>query len=528
MTSWRRLFFGLLAVLLLVAPLPAAGAGLKPALTGPSGATAVADWDIPNGHFFTQTGGGSGRGYAVSDDGGVRFWSEFRRLGGVAAVGYPASQRFEWDGFTVQVFQRVVFQWRPEVGRVYFVNVFDRLDQLGANDWLLHRRQTPYPRQWDEAGLSWEQIVRRRLTILDAYPAIRAAYNGVVGDPIQANGLPTSDVVDMGNHYALRAQRVVFQLWKEDVPWARRGQVTVALGGDIAKEVGILPNPAALEPVAPDAAGQPAPPPPAPTQAPQPAPPSTNGAGKVLAYYVPWDSTSWASLQANAARIDYVGAQWVSVNACGNIGSRDDQVVKQFARERGIPLFPSLLTASAWLNSRLLTDAAASENLINQIVAYVVEEDYPGFDLDLEGVRAEERPAYSAFVARLAAALHARGKLLALAIPAKTREATTGWPGAYDYAALGRHADLITIMSYDYSGAWGPPGPVAPQNWVEGVAAYATSQIPAHKVMLGLAFYGYDWNVTTGFPTRSLTFGQAQWLSDQYGVPLAQDPAARS
>ena len=46
----------------------------------------------------------------------------------------------------------------------------------------------------------------------------------------------------------MRAQRVVFQEWKEDVPWARRGEVTVALGGDIAKEAGILPNPEALRP----------------------------------------------------------------------------------------------------------------------------------------------------------------------------------------------------------------------------------------------------------------------------------------
>jgi uncharacterized lipoprotein YddW (UPF0748 family) len=215
----------------------------------PPSTYAQEEWAIPNGRFYTQTGGVAGRGYTVTDEGGIRFWSEFQRLGGVQAVGYPASQRFEWDGFTVQVFQRVVFQWRPEVGQVYFVNVFDRLDQLGHNDWLINVRQTPPPRTWDEAGLSWAQIVARRLAVMDAYPAIRSKYYAVVGDPIQANGLPTTDVVDMGNHYALRAQRVVFQQWKEDVPWARRGEVTVALGGDIAKETGVLPDPIALQPV---------------------------------------------------------------------------------------------------------------------------------------------------------------------------------------------------------------------------------------------------------------------------------------
>lgn len=184
----------------------------------------------------------------VSDDGGILFLTEFRRLGGVDAVGYPASDRFEWEGFTVQVFQRAIFQWRPETKSVAFVNVFDRLHELGKDDWLRSARQTPPPRTFDDAGKSWDQVVRDHLAVLDGYPAIKAKYFAVVGDPIQFNGLPQSDVVDTGNAYVLRCQRVVLQQWKEDVPWAKKGEVTVALGGDIAKEAGVLP--AAAVPVA--------------------------------------------------------------------------------------------------------------------------------------------------------------------------------------------------------------------------------------------------------------------------------------
>jgi hypothetical protein len=175
------------------------------------------------GVYYRQAGG-----YWVSNEGGVRFLDELRRYGGVDVVGYPASRRFEWDGFTVQVFQRVVFQWRPECGCVMFVNVFDRLNELDKDDYLLAARQTPR-----------RSVPTNPLSALDARPAIKAAFQAL---PLEMNGLPTSQVQDMGNHYALRAQRVVFQEWKEDVPWARRGQVTVALGGDIAKEAGILPN----------------------------------------------------------------------------------------------------------------------------------------------------------------------------------------------------------------------------------------------------------------------------------------------
>jgi hypothetical protein len=200
------------------------------------------DYPVPMGHFFTQAAGPGETGFAVTDEGGILMWSEFQRLGGVNAVGYPVSERFMWSGFVCQAMQRVVFQWRPDIGQVYFVNVFDMMTAAGKDDWLLAVRQTPKPYAFNEAGKTWDQIVNMRLAVLDANPAIKAAYYGVVGDPVTMNGLPTSMVSDMGNNFTLRAQRVVIQQWKVAVPWAAAGQVTFALGGSIAKEAGLLPT----------------------------------------------------------------------------------------------------------------------------------------------------------------------------------------------------------------------------------------------------------------------------------------------
>ncbi|MHB1131423.1 MAG: glycosyl hydrolase family 18 protein [Chloroflexota bacterium] len=241
---------------------------------------------------------------------------------------------------------------------------------------------------------------------------------------------------------------------------------------------------------------------------------------RFLAYYVPYDDTSWASLQRHAGELDYVAAQWVSVDACGNVGSRDDLTVRRFAEGRGLAVLPSLLTGSGWLNHQLLTNSETSQRFLEQIVAYVEQEGYEGFDLDLEGIRDEDRDAYSAFVARLSAALHERGKLLTLAIPAKSADVRTGWAGPYDYAALGRHADLILLMTYDYHWAGGTPGSIAPVSWVDKVAAYARSQMPPEKVLLGVAFYAYDWNVSQGGKARAWTYPQAAALAEQYGVQI--------
>ena len=63
-----------------------------------SPASAASDWDIPGGHFYTQAAGGDG-GFAITDEGGIPFWTTFQRLGGLKALGYPASNRFEPDGY---------------------------------------------------------------------------------------------------------------------------------------------------------------------------------------------------------------------------------------------------------------------------------------------------------------------------------------------------------------------------------------------------------------------------------------------
>ena len=99
---------------------------------------ADADYAIPNGHFFTQTAP-QGMGYSVLNEASAPFWSEFQRLGGVQAVGYPISRRFLWNGFVCQAMQRVVFQWDPQSGEVRFVNVFDLLSDAGLDDQLQAR-----------------------------------------------------------------------------------------------------------------------------------------------------------------------------------------------------------------------------------------------------------------------------------------------------------------------------------------------------------------------------------------------------
>lgn len=247
----------------------------------------------------------------------------------------------------------------------------------------------------------------------------------------------------------------------------------------------------------------------------------------VLGYYVPYDPTSWTSLEEHADQLDIVAAQWASVDACGGISSQDDQTLKQFAHAHGLRVEPSLFTSSGWLDHQVLTDDGARANALRNIVSYTVDEGYDGLDLDFEGAYADDRDAFSAFVGDLAAALHQQGKLLTLAVPAKERDTTTGWAGAFEYATLGAQADLLTVMAYEYRGPFSAPGSVAPFDWVSRVTAFAASQIPSDKLLLGLAFYGYDWNTTSG---RSFSVGypRAAQIASYFQVSPGFDDVQQS
>lgn len=200
------------------------------------------DWSFPYGRFYTQAANGQG-GFSVVDDKNARFLSHFLRLGGLQTIGYPISQRYRQDGFLTQAFQKQILQWRPEVGEAWPTNVFDNLSFRGFDQQLFNSHQLPYRlgEDFDRRNAPWEEVMNTRWGLLDANQGIRNRYFASP-DPITAFGLPTSRVRDMGNHYALRAQRAVFQQWKVNVPWAAAGEVTIANGGDIFKELGLIPN----------------------------------------------------------------------------------------------------------------------------------------------------------------------------------------------------------------------------------------------------------------------------------------------
>ena len=201
-------------------------------------------------------------------------------------------------------------------------------------------------------------------------------------------------------------------------------------------------------------------------------------------------------------------------------------------RDQGLPIVPTLAnidpqgTWSYQLAAGILHNPAHIHQHVAAIVALVQREKYAGIDIDYEELHAADRGVFTEFLGQLAAALHAKGKILSVALFAKTTN--TGYAPrnvAQDYAAIGRVADQVRLMGYDYHWNTSPPGPVAPIGWIRDVLRYAKTQIPAAKIILGVPLYGYDWSDGYG---SSVTWLRALRLSRQYHVTPTYDTAAQA
>jgi spore germination protein YaaH len=209
----------------------------------------------------------------------------------------------------------------------------------------------------------------------------------------------------------------------------------------------------------------------------------------------------------------------------------EDPSILACLRERGILVIPSVtnIVDGVWngpLVSRIIANPDLTAANIYNLVQLAVTRGYDGIDLDYEELAASDRTAYSAFVAQLAAALHAAGKLLTVNVYAKTSEpGTWNGPKAQDWTAIGNVADQVRIMTYEYHWSTSDAGPIAPVEWVDQVLSFARSVIPVHKIMEGVPLYGYDWTGRSGTP---IVFEEAMALSAQHGAPVNWDTSSAS
>ena len=262
----------------------------------------------------------------------------------------------------------------------------------------------------------------------------------------------------------------------------------------------------------------------------------------------PWICAYYLSGDADTGRLPPTAIDYSAIthlihfglfpNADGTLGpvagvipESDSKMVLTLAHAAGCKVLVSMATDEGAKKLRAALTDAVRPTLVHTLVQFVVARGYDGLDLDVEPLDDSDVAAYAKFVPELRAALDAAkpGLLLTAAVASQ--------PALFD--RLQSQFDRINLMTYDNSGPW--PGhktwynaglygagsekmnPTEPYPSVDDtVKQYEAAGIPAAKLGIGVAFYGYIWSRVTG-PKQSVKGLTAKDINDGADYSLIMD-----
>ena len=242
-----------------------------------------------------------------------------------------------------------------------------------------------------------------------------------------------------------------------------------------------------------------------------------------LGFYESWDADSLDSLKANVDKLTHLCPDWLTFDAdeVGKLKSAADAQVMALVQEQGVTLMPLLSNMGeddVWM-------AEAVESLINgsaerqaQFIAHLGEMlaamHAGGVVLDWQQIDPSYRDNMSAFLGKIADALHAQHLELWLCVP----------PGQdlriYDLDRLADFVDHFVAMLHDEHAESDKPGPIASREFFDGwLSTLVDDYGSPDQWIISLGSYGYDW-VGGNTPGKPLSFANIMTRAKRSGQTL--------
>ena len=206
-------------------------------------------------------------------------------------------------------------------------------------------------------------------------------------------------------------------------------------------------------------------------------------------------------LDNSASALGQVGVDGVNVTADGaSVGAPSTDATSQLARAHALGLPAEFLFGnfSASLGdfdenaaNLLLTNQGNIDTVVASLADAVTAQGWDGVTIDLESLQARDTEGLTGFVTALKQALPA-GKTVSIDVTNGVSQADFAANGD-DLASLGQVVDRLVVMAYDEHGTATGPGPVGELSWQQQGLDVILGQVPAAKVDLGVAGYGYSW-----------------------------------
>ncbi|WP_420141570.1 glycosyltransferase [Sphingomonas sp.] len=249
--------------------------------------------------------------------------------------------------------------------------------------------------------------------------------------------------------------------------------------------------------------------------------PSNPGTAQAIAFHVPWDDASTASLRQHVNDLDWVVPGWMSVTGPDHrITEVPDAAAKAIlsAASRRPKIMPMVQNShdGAWDGAgmaALLARPAERARFLTRVEALLAANQASGVLFDLESLPAASLPDYRRLLSEARLRLGPRGWIVSLAVP-------VGDP-AWNLPAFAAVADRLFLMAYDEHYQGGAPGPIASQPWFVDQVTRAARGIPPEKLVVAIGNYAYDW--TLGGETTAPSIEEAWLAAHDSGVMPAYD-----
>lgn len=186
----------------------------------------------------------------------------------------------------------------------------------------------------------------------------------------------------------------------------------------------------------------------------------------------------------------------------GNLKTVNDNELISMAKKYNV--IPVMVVTNIGENGRFSSELAhfilnselIQYRLIANILNIMKEKGYGGLNIDFEYIFPEDKDAFIDFLSRVKEEINKYEYFLSVAVAPKNSDNQEGiLYEAHDYEKIGKIADWVIIMTYEWGYSGGPARAVAPVNLIQKVLDYAVSIIPSDKIMMGIPNYGYDWTL---------------------------------
>lgn len=164
-------------------------------------------------------------------------------------------------------------------------------------------------------------------------------------------------------------------------------------------------------------------------------------------------------------------------------------------------------------HSTFWASPSAQTTFINNIVSLLNTRQGNGVNIDFEGMGSSDNAPFVTFITNLNNALNTANPSYELSICLYAVD----WSNTFNMTALSNQVNYFTIMGYDYYyGGSSQAGPTAPlynyqtsYNYTLGksITYYIKQGAPANKLLLGLPYYGREWEVTQNTTLPASTTG---------------------